>query len=89
MGYCSIPESIQVDRLAKAARDRANNDSIKVSPHLEALRQQILHASARLLMNISSLLFSSDGPSPDRLSFSAIANQASSEEDPEAHISLA
>ena len=88
MGYCSIPESIAVDRLAKLARDSVPEEGTLSTPSLETQRQQMHEASARLLISISDLL-SSDGPSSDRLSSAATANQASSYEDPETHNALA
>ena len=84
MGYTSIPESVAVDRLAKAAREAPPSSDISFTPHLENQRQQMLHASARLLISISNLLSSSDGPSSDRLT-----TQDSSDEDPETHHPLA
>ena len=77
MHYCSIPGSIAVDRLANKARA----EPVPFSS-LESIRKRILDESARLLTRVSSLLRKADrddGPSEDRLSVQAIAEQSSQE----------
>ena len=81
MGYTSIQGSIEADKEAKRARD---SDELDALGSVEQLRQDMLHACARLLMQISNLLSPRNGPSPrlgDRLSSVATANQVYSDEE--------